>query len=87
MARSVLERLELAGTDVEVVLGGGILATRHPLLTQGVEARLKEFAPSAQPCYTDVPPVAGAALLGLDLLGVPQQALDRLRDCYRAEAG
>jgi len=86
MARSVLERLDLAGTDVEVVLGGGILATRHPLLTQGVETRLKEYAPSALPCYTDVPPVAGAALLGLDSLGAPQQALDLLRDCYRNEA-
>ena len=85
MARSVLERLDLAGTDVEVVLGGGILATRHPLLTQGVESRLKEFAPSALPCYTDVPPVAGAALLGLDHLGAGQTALDRLRECYRSD--
>ncbi len=86
MARSVLERLDLAGTDVEVVLGGGILATRHPLLTQGVESRLKEYAPAAVPRYTDVPPVAGAALLGLDSLGAPQEALDRLRDWYRNEA-
>jgi len=87
MARSVLDRLDLAGTDVEVVLGGGILATRHPLLTQGVESRLKEYAPAALPCYTDVPPVAGAALLGLDHLGAPQQSLDRLREWYRGEAG
>ena len=86
MARSVLERLDLAGTDVEVVLGGGILATRHPLLTEGVETRLKEYAPAALPCYTDVPPVAGAALLGLDHLGAPQQALDRLRSWYRGDA-
>ncbi len=83
MARSALERLELAGTDVEVVLGGGILATRHPLLTQGVEARLKEYAPVAVPCYADVPPVAGAALLGLDHLGAPEAALVRLRECFQ----
>jgi len=85
MARSVLERLDLAGTDVEVVLGGGILATRHPLLTAGVETRLKEYAPEALPCYTDIPPVAGAALLGLDHLGAPQAALDQLRVCYRGD--
>jgi len=85
MARSALERLDLAGTDVEVVLGGGILATRHPLLTQGVEARLKQYAPAAVPCYADVPPVAGAALLGLDHLGAPGAALARLRECYRTE--
>ena len=82
MARSVLDRLDLAGTDVEVVLGGGILATRHPLLTEGVESRLKEYAPSALPCYADVPPVAGAALLGLDHLGAGPEALARLRSCY-----
>jgi len=82
MARSVLDRLDLAGTDVEVVLGGGILATRHPLLTEGVESRLKEYAPTAMPCYADVPPVAGAALLGLDHLGAGPEALARLRSCY-----
>ncbi|MEY9965164.1 N-acetylglucosamine kinase-like BadF-type ATPase [Streptacidiphilus sp. MAP12-16] len=82
MARSVLDRLDLAGTDVEVVLGGGILASRHPLLTEGVESRLKQHAPAALPCYADVPPVAGAALLGLDHLGAPAEALAQLRASY-----
>ncbi|MEZ0095479.1 N-acetylglucosamine kinase [Streptacidiphilus sp. EB129] len=82
MARSILDRLDLTGTDVEVVLGGGILASRHPLLTQSVEARLKEHAPSALPCYADVPPVAGAALLGLDHLAAPPEALTRLRASF-----
>ena len=82
MARSVLDRLDLAGTDVEVVLGGGILASRNALITEGVESRLKEHAPAALPRYADVPPVAGAALLGLDHLGVPAEALARLRTCY-----
>jgi hypothetical protein len=30
----------------------------------------------------DVPPIAGAALLGLDHLGLGQHAHDRLRDAY-----
>ena len=83
MARSVLDRLELTGTDVEVVLGGGILASRHPLITEGVESRLRRHAPSALPRYADVPPVAGAALLGLDHLGAPARTLARLRESYR----
>ena len=82
MARSVLDRLELAGTDVEVVLGGGILASRHPLVTERVETALKEHAPAALPCYADVPPIAGAALLGLDHLGADPAVLARLRGCY-----
>ncbi|MFC1408016.1 N-acetylglucosamine kinase [Streptacidiphilus sp. N1-12] len=82
MARSVLDRLDLAGTEVEVVLGGGILASGHPLITEGVETRLKEHAPAALPRYADVPPVAGAALLGLDHLGAPPEALARLRTNY-----
>jgi N-acetylglucosamine kinase-like BadF-type ATPase len=82
MARSVLDRLDLAGSDVEVVLGGGILASGHPMLTAAVESRLSEYAPAALPRYADVPPVAGAALLGLDHLGVPPEVLSRLRASY-----
>lgn len=81
MARTIIDRLGLAG-DVEVVLGGGILASGDPLLTVPVEMRLKEHSPSAVPRYPEIPPIAGAALLGLDHLGVPERAHAHLRAAY-----
>jgi N-acetylglucosamine kinase-like BadF-type ATPase len=82
MARTAMARLDLTSTDTDVVLGGGILAARHRLLTSGVEARLKREAPAALPRYVQVPPVVGAALLGLDRLGFGTAAQTRLRDSY-----
>ncbi len=82
MARVAMARLDLTSTDTDVVLGGGILAARHRLLTSGVEARLKREAPAALPRYVEVPPVVGAALLGLDRLGFGMAAQSRLRDSY-----
>jgi N-acetylglucosamine kinase-like BadF-type ATPase len=82
MARSALTRLDLLDSDAEVVLGGGVLAARHPLLVDGVEARLKRFAPSVVPTYGEIPPVAGAALLGLDRLPGGAEAGRALRAAY-----
>jgi hypothetical protein len=36
----------------------------------------------ATPRIVDIPPVAGAALLGLDHIGAPPSAQARLRDAY-----
>jgi N-acetylglucosamine kinase-like BadF-type ATPase len=82
MARSALTRLGLLGSDPEVVLGGGVLAARHPLLVEGVESRLRKVAPGAVPRYGEVPPVAGAALLGLDRMPGGAEAGERLRAAY-----
>jgi hypothetical protein len=62
-----------------VVLGGGLLAARHPLLTAAIERRLAAAAPGAVPPVTDSAPVTGAALLGLDYLGAAPDAERRLR--------
>ena len=82
MARSVIDRLGLADESPEVVLGGGILAARSPLLADGVERRLKQGVPSAVPSYSEIPPIGGAALLGLERLGAGPRALDRLYATY-----
>jgi N-acetylglucosamine kinase-like BadF-type ATPase len=86
MALSAMRRLDLADQPVPVVLGGGVLAARDPLLTAEITKRLAADAPLAEPRIVDVPPVAGAALLGLDRLGAPPAAHARLRDAYRAAA-
>ena len=82
MALTVMRRLSLTGLAAPVVLGGGVLAARDPLLTGSVIEGIKAGAPDAAVCITDVPPVAGAALLGLDHLGAGTEAERRLRAAY-----
>jgi N-acetylglucosamine kinase-like BadF-type ATPase len=68
---------------VPVVLGGSVLTARDPLLTQSISDRLAGDLPGADVRIVDVPPVAGAALLGLDHVGAPASAAARLRDYAR----
>ena len=82
MALTVMRRLGLTGLATPVVLGGSVLAARDPMLTAGVIDGIKEGAPHAAVRITDVPPVAGAALLGLDHLGAGPEAERRLRADY-----
>ena len=86
MALATIRKLGLAGTDVRVVLGGGVLAARDPLLTGSIRERLAAAAPGAVMRITDVPPVAGAALLGLDHAGASPAAEERLRAAYLSQA-
>jgi N-acetylglucosamine kinase-like BadF-type ATPase len=69
LARVALDRLGLQDRPTDVVLGGGVLAARHPLLMEGVSQRLAACAPRAKLLVVDDPPVVGAALLGMDALG------------------
>ena len=82
MALTVMRRLDLTGLATPVVLGGSLLAARDPLLTAGVTEGVKAAAPRADVRITDVPPVAGAALLGLDHLQAGPEAERRLRASY-----
>jgi len=84
MVLSAMRRLGLTDQPVPVALGGGVLAARDPLLTSEITKRLADEAPLAEPRIVDVPPVVGAALLGLDHIGAPPAAHARLRDAYRA---
>ena len=86
MALTAIRRLGLDGQPVPVILGGGVLAARDPLLTGEITERLADEAPLATPRIVDIPPVAGAALLGLDHIGAPPSAQDRLRGAYLARA-
>ncbi|MFJ6621620.1 N-acetylglucosamine kinase [Kitasatospora sp. NPDC091335] len=85
LAVVALGRLELLDAPAPVVLGGGVLASRQPLLLDNVTARLAEAAPLAEPRVVVAPPVLGAALLGLDHLAVGTQAQDRLREAYETD--
>ncbi|WP_236654556.1 N-acetylglucosamine kinase [Streptacidiphilus anmyonensis] len=68
LATVALRRLDLIGVPADVVLGGGVLAARQPLLMEAVFSRLTQAAPLARPQVVTTRPVVGAALLGLDHL-------------------
>jgi N-acetylglucosamine kinase-like BadF-type ATPase len=72
-----------AGQPVPVVLGGSLMTARDPLLTGAITDRVSGRIPGAEIRIVDVPPVAGAALLGLDRVGAPASAASRLRDGAR----
>jgi N-acetylglucosamine kinase-like BadF-type ATPase len=86
MAVAAMRRLDLGDQPVPVALGGGVLTARDPLLTAEVTRRFADQAPNAAVRIVDVPPVAGAALLGLDHIGAPPDAAVRLRGAYRPAA-
>jgi hypothetical protein len=64
------------------VLGGGLLTARDPLLTSCVTDGIAAEAPGATVTIVDVPPIAGAVLLGLDQIGAAPDAEQRLRAAY-----
>jgi N-acetylglucosamine kinase-like BadF-type ATPase len=87
MAAAAMRQLGMTAAGAPVVLGGGLLESRDPLLLAEVDRQLAEAAPGATARVLDVPPVAGAALLGLDYVGAPTTPKLRLRACYRAAPG
>jgi len=82
MAITAMRRLDLTALATPVVLGGGVITARNPLLMSGITRQLAEAAPAADVRVIDVPPVAGAALLGLDHVHAPAAAASRLRAAY-----
>ena len=74
LALAAIDRLNLRDQSTDVVLGGGVLAARHPLLMEEVSRRFEAHAPRADLLVVDDPPVVGAALLGLDALGASPEA-------------
>ena len=82
MAITAMRRLGLTALATPVVLGGGVMTARNPLLMDGILRQLAEAAPTATVRVIDVPPVAGAALLGLDHVNAGPAAASRLRAAY-----
>ncbi|MGW6853227.1 N-acetylglucosamine kinase [Streptomyces virginiae] len=79
MASVALRRLDLLEREVPVVLGGSVLAAGHPQLNDRIAEGLAERAPHARIRVITAPPVLGAGLLGLDTLGSPPEAYEKLR--------
>jgi len=85
MALAAIRRLGLAGQPTPVILGGGLLTARDPLLNGQIADRLAAEVPLATVRVVAVPPIAGAALLGLDHVGAGPDAEQRLRAAFTPE--
>jgi hypothetical protein len=88
MVAAAARRLDLLDLPHAVVLGGSVLAARHPLLHDAVVEGITALAPRADITVLSDPPVAGAALLALDALAPADPATEAaLRRAVRAAAG
>lgn len=79
MATALIRRLGLAGSDVEVVLGGGAIPLGERTVPDLVTAGVTAVAPAAKVLVLDVAPVYGALVEAFDRAGVPAAGLARLR--------
>jgi N-acetylglucosamine kinase-like BadF-type ATPase len=70
MARVIIGRLGIEKTRAEVVLGGGVLRAQPLVLMERIAAHATIKIPYAELIVAADPPVIGAALLGLDALGL-----------------
>jgi len=64
-----MRRLDLVRQDTEVVLGGGLLMARNARPDNRNREPRTSGGTEGPDRVVDVPPIAGAALLGLDHLG------------------
>jgi N-acetylglucosamine kinase-like BadF-type ATPase len=80
---ALIRRMDLADSDVDVVLGGGTLQSRQPQLLARITAGLAALAPKATLHVLDVPPVVGPLVSALTLAGAEPPAIDRARSSLR----
>lgn len=80
---AALRRLDLLAVETQVVLGGGVLAARAPVLLEPILSALAAEAPFARVTVPTIRPIVGAVLLGLEHLTpgreVPEMTEQQLR--------
>ena len=84
MAVAIARRLRVASRDVDVVLTGGVFRTEEQGFYARLDERLRAGLPNARVRRLTERPVLGAALIGLDALGVSRggAAERRLRSAF-----
>lgn len=82
MVKSVISRLGLGAEPVPVVLGGGVVASGNALLIDRATGMIRAEFPKADVRVLKLVPVAGAALMGLDLAEGSTTAKRRLREAF-----
>jgi N-acetylglucosamine kinase-like BadF-type ATPase len=88
MAIAMIRRVGIVRREFHVVLAGGVFLNRDAAFLARLTDAIQRVAPGAHPVLLRMPPLLGAALLGLDRLKPrPGQAAERkLRDAF-ATAG
>jgi len=87
MAGAMIRRLHLARRDPDVVLAGGVFRTRDAAFRGRIDEGVGAIAPAACVVGLSAPPVAGAALIGLDRLegeGTSSEVSARVREAIGA---
>jgi N-acetylglucosamine kinase-like BadF-type ATPase len=87
MVVAIVDRLGLTGEIVEVVLGGGIFDSTYRGFGRRVESGVRDRVARAIFRRLEGAPVLGAALLGLDAVGAPAGAEERLRSAAARAGG
>ena len=70
---------------VEVVLAGGVFSTTDEPFFTRIEAGIRAVVRDARLVRLDVPPMAGAALQGLELVGADGPGRNAARERLRTE--
>lgn len=78
-AVAAIRRLRLSKTDLDVVLGGGMFRSQDGTFLRRIREGIRSVARLAKVETLRVPPVAGAALIGLDEIAASPTAVTRLR--------
>ncbi|MET3804516.1 N-acetylglucosamine kinase-like BadF-type ATPase [Nakamurella sp. UYEF19] len=86
-AMAALRRLDLLAIDTELVLGGGVLAAREPVLLDPILSALSAQAPRAHVTIPEIRPIVGAVLLGLEHLSGGAPVAEATERQIRADFG
>jgi N-acetylglucosamine kinase-like BadF-type ATPase len=86
MAGAMIRRLHLTRLDPDVVLAGGVFRTSDTVFRERIANGVTAIAAGARIVGLEAPPVAGAALIGLDRLAGSTASADISRR-LRAEIG
>jgi N-acetylglucosamine kinase-like BadF-type ATPase len=82
MVRAMVTRLDLAGDELDLVLGGGLLQAGNARLLGRIVDSVREVGPRLAVRVARYPPVVGAALVALDRVAAGPDAQARLRAAF-----
>lgn len=80
MAKSLIKRANLADVPLTLVLGGGVIKARDPLLMGAIERFLKSQELKVRVRIPDVGPIIGSGLLVLESMGAEPSILTRFAE-------
>ena len=78
-ALAMLRRLDMCEIDVDVVLAGGVMHGRGPLLMDTIRTRVAAACSKANVLRLSVPPVVGSVFLAFDALNIAPPSIHTLK--------